>query len=232
MAEYTKGLRVSLEVTLVGEYEYEDTFGYYSTTKFIYTFKDSEGNTLVWKTGCVIGIDIGNDNYCAFDPVYRGDRIKIKATVKELSEYKGEPQVVLTRVKVVSFLKRALTKEEKEEIKSKEQLATLKENDIIYEMPYRQYKERYADCETLAGSYNDEFGTIKVIVREGRLKPSGVRGKHFKGYEFTDESGNKVVYRAVSEENALKRAQKDFPDCNWKCTRVYDYRYNRSDYWL
>lgn len=64
-----------------------------------------------------------------------------------------------------------------------------------------------------------------AYVGEGRLKPNGVRGKHFYGFEFTNGEGMKTCYRAVCEENARKQMKKRFPESDsWECTKVYDYR--------
>lgn len=58
MSDYIKGTRVTLDVVLAKEYEYMDyAFNYCGTHKFIYTLKNAEGNTFVWKTGVVIGYD-------------------------------------------------------------------------------------------------------------------------------------------------------------------------------
>lgn len=227
MSDYIKGTRVTLDVVLAKEYEYMDyAFNYCGTHKFIYTLKNAEGNTFVWKTGVVIGYDKKSDNGTVeFIPVYLGDKIQVVASIKELSEYKGKPQIVLTRVKVKKVLERALTKSEKEEIKREQQLALLGENDMIYEMPYRQYKEHYSDCETLSGSYYKENANskaiISVIIRDGRLKASGTRFKHYSGYEFEDENGERVCYRAINEENALKRANKEYPNRKWSFAKKY-----------
>ena len=76
-------------------------------------------------------------------------------------------------------------------------------------MRYAQYKKHYADCETVPGSYNAADKTIEVLLPEGRVKPSGVRGEHFHNYQcwFIDHDGKKkyLSYRAVSYENALKQ---------------------------
>lgn len=105
------------------------------------------------------------------------------------------------------------------ERQKKEQAEGIGENDLVWEMPYRQYKSHYSDCETVIGSYNDHGGmspaSIKVIIRDGRLKNSGVRGQHFSGYEFfftADGKKARVCYRAVSEDNAVKRLYKEFPN--------------------
>ena len=53
----------------------------------VYTFEDENHNKLVWKTQKGIDGDV-----CDF--------FKVKGTVKEHSEYRGEKQTVLTRCKV------------------------------------------------------------------------------------------------------------------------------------
>ena len=202
--------RMNMVVTLVGEYEYVTRFGYAEQSNFIYKFKDDEDNEIVWKTTNVIGMDtIDDKGYEGWIPVCKGDKIEIKATVKAHSIYRDNEQTVVTRAKVLDIIEKALTQEEKEEIKQAEQLETLTGEDFIYTMPYRQYKEHYADCELLAGSWNEEERTVGVIVREGRLKNSGVRGRRFADYLFKNGNRCRCIY-AVSEENAWKRLEKEF----------------------
>ena len=98
-------------------------------------------------------------------------------------------------------------------------------------MPYRQYKEHYSDCETVIVSFDrheDSHGichgdpTIKVIIRAGRLKNSGVRGKHFYWFKFEDGNGRVLCYRAVCEENARKQMTKGHPEReDWECTEIF-----------
>ena len=45
-------------------------------------------------------------------------------------------------------------------------------------MKYRDYKQHYADCDNL-GDYDISRKTITVLVPDGRMKASGVRGKSF-----------------------------------------------------
>ena len=94
-------------------------------------------------------------------------------------------------------------------------------------MLYRRYKEHFSDCETVPGTYEKSTKSIIVIIPEGRMKPSGVRGKHFYGFELmaTDENEKKmlVCLRAVSLENALKQISRD-PDLNrynWQYSKRY-----------
>ena len=76
-------------------------------------------------------------------------------------------------------------------------------------MPYRQYKQHYADCETVPGSYDKIEKKITVIIPDGRMKPSGVRGERFHDYQLfwtnADGKSGYCIYRAVSKSNAMKR---------------------------
>lgn len=216
-------------VKLVGDYMFDSNYGYRWQTNHIYKFADKYDNVYVWKTGNVLYKEDMNGDEIITTYINKGDIINIKASIKGESEYRGEHQTVLTRVTVTDIIERALTKEEKEEIRKNEQLNSLGDNDFIWEMPYKQFKEHYSDCETLAGSFiSGEYGgpaLITVIIREGRLKNSGVRGKHFYGFKLEDEDGRWYVFRAVSEENAIRQAKRLYPSNEWTCTHVYDYRY-------
>lgn len=74
------GDKIEIEVELVRRGSFDSDFG----TTYVYTFKDSEGNVLVWKT----------KNF------FEVTTCTVKGTIKEHSEYKGVPQTVLTRCKV------------------------------------------------------------------------------------------------------------------------------------
>lgn len=223
------GKRMKTTATYKKSFEYMDyKYNYYGTTHYIHTFVDADGNVLVWKT--TNPVEYINDDVYEF--ISEGSVVEITGTVKEHSEYKGIEQTILSRCKF-SLIERAKTKEELEKEKAEQQIASLKEGDHIWaDMPYRQYKEHYADCETVAGSFHYSNGTayIDVIIRVGRLKASGVRGKHYKGWEFkNEETGGKRCYRAISEENARKRLMKEFPNSgNWELNKIYDYRENRT----
>lgn len=214
--------RIEITATLKNDYAYKaPAYGYGYETRHIYTF-EADGRVYVWKTAALMGIDTEG----GFARINPGDVIRLKATVKGESEYKGQPQTVLTRVSVLERLSKGKTPEEiaaeKEaarEAKKAAQLATIGGGDFIWHgMPYKQYKEHYADCETVVGSFRNEFGKarVDVIVRDGRLKASGVRGQHYAGYEFfvvtPDGKKTRAVYRAVCEDNALRRLNKDYPE--------------------
>lgn len=233
MSEYIGevGKRITITAKLVNDYTFTRRFGRLEQDTNIYTFEDESGNVFCWKTSGSLGIAghvvrDGIRDY-RYEAVHRGDTFTCKATVKEHSEYKGTKQTVVTRVKVENIV-HAPTKEEIDEARAEEQRATLSDGDIVWRMPYKQYKEHYADCETIAGSFfRDEHrgeATIEVIVRKGRLVPSGVRGKHFSGYQFKSDDGGLVCYRAVSEETARRQLIKEHPDGqSWPCVKVFDY---------
>lgn len=90
---------------------------------------------------------------------------------------------------------------------------------MILRMPYRNYKQHYSDCETVTGSYDKIAKSIEVVVPDNRMKPSGVRGRRFSGYQFwfTDNAGQAkyCTYRAVSRENAMRQHIKTCKQEGW-----------------
>lgn len=87
-------------------------------------------------------------------------------------------------------------------------------------MRYGAYKEHYSDCKTEYGSYDEHSKTIIVLVPEGRMKPSGVRGKRYLylRYEGTERATGRhveVTVKAMSLENAEKQLKMYYPDCDF-----------------
>lgn len=85
-------------------------------------------------------------------------------------------------------------------------------------MLYRRFKTSFSDCETLPGSYDTKTKTIVVLLPDGRLKPSGVRGQSFRWMEFTgveNATGRKVrcTIKAICRDNAIKRLP---TNCTWQ----------------
>ena len=78
------GDKVTLEVVLANKHETQSYYGYMC----YHIFKDNEGHTFVWMTSSRPAMKVG-------------DTYKIKATIKEHSEYKGEKQTFITRVKAI-----------------------------------------------------------------------------------------------------------------------------------
>lgn len=168
----------------------------------VYIFASDVGETFVWFASADISAG-------------RGDRVQIRGTIKGAREYNGKQQYILSRVTLTAVIVSYI------DTKRAEQLASIGAGDHIAVMPYRQYKQHYNDCETLAGSYDNINKNISVIIRAGRMVNSGVRGKHFSGYALISDTGARVTYSAVSAENAIKHAEKDFPGESWELYTIY-----------
>jgi hypothetical protein len=225
------GDKIPFEATVKSIKEFASSYGYNRSFN-IYTFEDAEGNTIVWKSSSIMEVDEGADYIPYF--IKRGDKLSITATVKDHKEYKGTNQTVILRPKY-KVISKSLTREECLDMKAKELLATLQEGDYTWEIPFKQYKQHYSDCETVPGSFKE--GTqyqpkalITIVVRKGRMKNSGVRGETFGYYTFKNEHGKEITYKAVSEENATKRVNKENPGHTWKCTVINWKEYNRPRY--
>ena len=61
--------------------------GFGTDTMHIYTFRDENGNAIIWKTSKGLGIESGT-------------KVHLKGQIKEHSEYSDEKQTVLTRCKL------------------------------------------------------------------------------------------------------------------------------------
>ena len=219
--------RLETEVKLVYETSYgrKSFSGYGWDTVHVYTMVAGD-KRYVWKTTGFLKKEtvVGDEVETYFPKV--GDVLKIRATVKGETEYKGKPQTELNRVNVVEVVLRY------KDIKRAEQLESIKGMDFIwYRMPYKQYKKHYSDCETVIDSYTeyeDRPATVDVIIREGRLKASGVRGKHYLLILLENESGQLQSYQAMSVENALTRAEKELGG-SWNVKNIQQYRHGLYD---
>lgn len=83
------GQKIRMTVTFDREVSFETMYGFMT----IYTMKDADGNTLIWKTGS------GSLMNKAGEIPESGDEIEIQGTIKEHSEYNGIKQTALIRVK-------------------------------------------------------------------------------------------------------------------------------------
>jgi hypothetical protein len=77
------GKKIEFTGTLVRKTGFQSQFGYQN----VYTFNDENGNVLTWISAVVVGASLGAS-------------VKVRATIKEHKEYKGEKQTVITRAKV------------------------------------------------------------------------------------------------------------------------------------
>lgn len=85
---------VGEKITITATYDHSAWFdvqiGWKKERMYIHTFKDADGNVLIWKTSKGLGST----------GLHEGDLAQIKGTVKDHNEYKDEKQTVLTRCKV------------------------------------------------------------------------------------------------------------------------------------
>ena len=81
------GDTLDMVLTLRRVGSYETNFGFRAQTVEVFTFADQAGNALIWKTSSSPQLD-------------EGDKYRVRGTVKEHCEYRGERQTVLTRCKV------------------------------------------------------------------------------------------------------------------------------------
>lgn len=219
-AEVTYKRSITVYNRFCSPYNYSDSY--------LHIFEDVEGNELVWKTNSPMSIDteIGKNSW-AYKSIPVESKLSISGTVKAHKQYKETDQTVLTRCKF-SIINMAMTEEEEMERKMKEQEESMKEGDFIWKMPYKQYKEHYSDCDTVIGSYDKDEKTIKVIIREGRIKNNGVRGQIFFNITFKLSNGRIRCYKAVSERTARNRLVKDLPEeRDAEIYRMEPYSYRR-----
>jgi len=83
------GDKLDLEVILEKKawFDVPSFRGYGRDTIHVYTFRDTNGNALVWKTSKGLGIE-------------EGKTVHLTGTIKDHNEYKDEKQTILTRCKV------------------------------------------------------------------------------------------------------------------------------------
>ena len=88
------GDKVDLDVVLEKRawFEVKSFSGFGTDTMHVYTFRDEQGNALVWKTTSGTNAE-------------KGTMVHLKGTIKEHSEYDEEKQTVLTRCKITEVSK-------------------------------------------------------------------------------------------------------------------------------
>lgn len=91
--------RIDFVLTLASQRVFD---GYYGRTS-IYEFADENGNCIVWFTGNVVECYDEESDQWVYAEV--GDKVTMRATVKEHSEYKGIKQTVITRPKIAKIAK-------------------------------------------------------------------------------------------------------------------------------
>jgi len=79
----TIGEKIQTELTYINTFSFETQWG----AGHIHKFLDAEGNVFIWKSSKYIEVD-------------QGQKVKIKGTIKDHSEYAGAKQTILTRCKI------------------------------------------------------------------------------------------------------------------------------------
>lgn len=222
--------RTEIKATITKVASFDTQYG----TSKVFIFEAEDNTVYSWITSVYPTYE--GEDYYAY--IQEGDICSFTATIKGVKTYKGQEQTVLSRCS--NFVKVGHTesvaeakaraqreREEKKAQKKAEQLASIKEGDFVWTMPYRQYKTYYADCETVIDSFavwgNDT--EIDVIIRKGRLVPSGVRGKHYDYFTFQNKiTGQRVNIKAISEETAQKRMGNDWELDEDSCGRFVNPR--------
>lgn len=164
------GMKLKKELILVDTIVYyvEPVSYYDDGSRKLYKFVDEDNNIYVWKTTKAMGVDYvdanGNEG---FEFANEGDMLLISGTVKDVSEFRGEEQIVLTRCKIMSIIQHNFIKNEDDlrTLRQKLQLARFKDYQIKT-VKYRDYKESYTQYETLIDSFirNDNGAFIDVII--------------------------------------------------------------------
>ena len=85
------GERITVDATFDHSAWFTFKLGWSTETMYIHTFKDSNGNVLIWKT---------SSN--SLSNLEEGDLVQLTGTIKDHSEYRDEKQTVLTRCKVIN----------------------------------------------------------------------------------------------------------------------------------
>lgn len=174
MVKLEKGSKIIDELLLIDEIVYgvEPKYYYDDGVRRIYKFIDSDNNIYVWKTSKVIGCDFINDKgEEGFLFADIGDRIFLKGVVKDISNYKGEDQIVISRCKIQSVEGQVKTEEEIKEIKRQLQLAKFDGVKEIKTISYKEYKGEYNKYEPVVDSFvrTDKGCFIDIIIPQEEM---------------------------------------------------------------
>ena len=168
------GMKIRKELIFLDEITYyAESHSYYDDgLRHIYKFLDEDDNVYVWKTTKSLGIESYDSNgYEIFEFVNVGDRVFLAGSVKEISNFRGEDQIVITRCQLRGVDREYYSEEEIVEIRRRLQLSKF-ENYEIKTMRYGEYKTDYQKYETLVGSFirKDNGSFVDVIIPKENLE--------------------------------------------------------------
>ena len=94
------GKRITVKATYINSASFEvDSFrGYGTETMYVHTFKDVDGNKLIWKTTASLVTWLDNGEAIVHE---YGEAVDLTGTVKEHKEYREEKQTALNRCKLI-----------------------------------------------------------------------------------------------------------------------------------
>ena len=91
----------TLTLKFSAHFEVPSFRGFGTDTMYVHNFVDDLGNVYVWKTSTSVYMKIkdmiGGDDFLVAE---KGDRVHLKGTIKDHTEYKDEKQTVLTRCRI------------------------------------------------------------------------------------------------------------------------------------
>lgn len=93
------GKRITVKATYISSasFEVNRIGGYGTDTMYIHTFKDVDGNKLIWKTTTSLGTWLEDGTWLKHE---YGEPVDLTGTVKEHKEYREEKQTALNRCKL------------------------------------------------------------------------------------------------------------------------------------
>jgi hypothetical protein len=96
------GGKVDMELTYdhTAWWEQPSYAGFGTDTMYLHCFRDNNENLIVWKTSKAIG-KYTDEKLTNWECPEKGQKVKVKGTIKEHKEYAEEKQTVLTRCKVL-----------------------------------------------------------------------------------------------------------------------------------
>lgn len=162
-----KGDKIIQELLLIDEIVYgvEPRYYYDDGVRRIYKFIDEYKNVYIWRTSKHVGLVLDEDTFLFASP---GDNVVIKGTIKDISNYKGEDQIVLSRCRVERIMPNTSSDDELKKIKQELQLSKFNGVKEIKTLSYKEYKEEYDKYEPLVDSFvrTDNGCFIDVIIPE------------------------------------------------------------------
>lgn len=198
--------RVELKLKLVYKTEWErPAYGFGTEWVSLYVMTDEAGKEYVWKTTGFLGITTARkaDGTITVDGVRVGDIFKASATVNGVEDYKGKEQTVLQRVRVAE-----IEHASEPEPEAKPEAVELPEGDHV-RMKYSRFKKHYPDCVVVPDTYDEADATVEIVIPDGRMKPSGTRGKHFRTWKIYFADGTYTTAKAIDEAHAEKQIRKE-----------------------